>query len=192
MADYQTTTTAKSALLPVTLQEAKNQLRVVGQELDWNIQSTLNAAVDYCERVTGRSLRVSHTVVQSYSAWPYNPIRFDRQPVTSITHVKYYDADNVLQTVTSTNYRLIASSDAAATLEFLSDYSQPALYDRSDAVQVTYAAGYATVDAIPPAAKTAILLALEKFWGNLDERQTGPLDRALSSLLASCEWGAYR
>lgn len=192
--NYQTNTTAKSTPLPVSLQEAKAQLRVGSDDLDASIQVELNAAVDYCERIIGRSLRVSHTVTQSYPGWPCAPVRFDRQPVTAISSVKYYDTDNAQQTVTSTNYRLIASSDAAAILEWLDTYSQPSHYERSDAIQIAYTAGYASIADVPAAAKHAILLQLEKthFLQDLNPIQIGAFERSISSQLTSCDWGSYR
>lgn len=194
--NYQTSTlttslTTSSNQLPVTLQQAKNQLDIVNDDNDAEIRLCLDAAIDYCERVTGRSLRVSHTVTQSYSQWPCAPVRFDWQPAYSISSVKYYDADDTLQTVDSDDYRLI-QSNVASVLEFGQAFAFPATYDRSDAVQVTYLAGYATVSDVPACARHAILLALQKDWGSTPVNEIPRIERALATKLAAIDTGAYR
>lgn len=176
----------------MSLQEAKSHLRIVSGDLDASIQLALNAAVDYCERIVGRSLRVSHTLVQSYKCFPCNPVRFDRQPVKAITSVTYYDGDGAQQTVSSSDYRLVASSDAAGFLEFDDDYSFPTTDDRADCVQITYTAGYADVASVPAAAKWAILLYLEATWGDKTPIEQTASERAVTSLLGSVDWGCYR
>jgi uncharacterized phiE125 gp8 family phage protein len=187
----QTTVTAKSSDLPVTLEEAKTHLRLLSSDLDEHVASLLEAAVEYCETVCGRSLRVSHTLTQKYDGWPLT-VHFDRHPVTAITSVTYYDDDDATQTVSSSNYRLIASSEAAAFLEFDDDFTLPTLSDRSDAVIVTYTAGYATLADVPHRAKAAINMKLAELFGNLDERMVAPNERAIASLLGTLDWGCYR
>jgi uncharacterized phiE125 gp8 family phage protein len=188
----QTTVTAKSSDLPVTLEEAKTHLRLLSSDLDEHVASLLEAAVEYCETVCGRSLRVSHALTQSYDGWPIGLVRFDRNPVTAVSHVKYYDADDTLTTVSTSDYRLHLSSEAAAVLEFDADFTLPTLSDRSDAVIVTYTAGYATLADVPHRAKAAINMKLAELFGNLDERMVAPNERAIASLLGTLDWGCYR
>ena len=189
-----TRTTAKTtdeASLPVSLQQAKLHLRIASDDLDEAVSLNLHAAIDYCERVTARVLRVSHTVVQSYSQWPCSPLRSDWQPARSITSVTYYDADNAQQTVSSSDYRLI-QGNAGAILEFDQDYTYPTLYDRSDAVQVTYLAGYASMADVPATAKKAILLKLKLDWGDTPPAELVCIERSLAYELASFDTGTYR
>lgn len=190
----QTLTTAKAtefASLPLTRQQVKLHLRIANDDLDEAVDLALRSAVEYCEAVTGRVLRVSYTVVQSHNRWPCAPVRFDWQPAYSISHVKYYDADNTLQTVSSSLYRL-SQGNAASTLEFDQDFTYPALYSRSDAVQVTYLAGYSSVANIPPNALGSILLCIEKNWGDTAPADIPRIERALSATLSSIDIGAYR
>lgn len=190
----QTLTTAKTTAanqLPVSLQEAKLHLRIASEDLDDGVDLALRAAVEYCEAVTGRVLRVSYTVVQSYAGWPCLPVRFDWNPAYSISHVKYYDADNTLQTVSSSLYRL-SQGNAASVLEFDEDFTYPTFYDRRDAVQVTYLAGYATVSDVPACAKHAVLLALERDWGDTPANEVPRIERALAAKLAAVDTGGYR
>lgn len=185
----QTTVTAKSSDLPVTLEEARTHLRLMPGDLDTHVAALLDAATEYCETVCGRSLRVSHTLTQKYDGWPCGLVKFDRQPVTAITSVTYYDADDASQTVSSGNYRLLASSEAGAVLEFDADFTKPTLSDRVDAVTITYTAGYTEV---PARAKAAIMLKLAELFGNLEERALAANERAIGSLLGTLDWGCYR
>jgi len=67
---------------------------------------------------------------------------FDVAPINAITSVKYYDVDNVLQTLASTEYTFVNNgADAYARLEFESDL--PELYDRHEPVVIEFTAGYA-------------------------------------------------
>ena len=106
--------------------------------------------------------------------------------------LKYYDADNASQTVASTNYRLHPSDGAAAYLEIDDDYTRPDYYDRDDAVVLTYLAGYADIEDVPPVVKYAILLALEMNWGDRSPQEMAAMDKSIQAMLASYEWGAYR
>lgn len=188
----QTTVTAKSSDLPVTLEEAKTHLRLLSSDLDEHVAGLLEAAVEYCETVCGRSLRVSQTLTQKYDGWPCGAVAFDRQPVTAITSVTYRDADDATQTLASSNYRLLVSSEAAAFMEFDEDFSAPTLNGRADAVTVTYTAGYASLADVPARAKAAVKLKLTELFDNSDERMIAANERSVAMLLGTLEWGCYR
>lgn len=189
---HQTAVTAKSADLPLTLDEAKGHLRILGGDLDAEIQAALEAAVEYCETVTGRALRVSHTLTQKYCEWPSGPVEFDRQPVTAVSSVTYYDADGASQTLASSNYRLQASTLAAGVLEWDDDFTRPTLDSRDDAVTITFTAGYAALATVPAMAKYAIKLKLSEIFGDLPDRVRDATVASCESLLSKIEWGQYR
>jgi uncharacterized phiE125 gp8 family phage protein len=189
---HQTVVTAKSADLPLTTDEAKSHLRILGGDLDAEVQAALEAAVEYCETVTGRALRVSHTLTQKYCQWPCGPVRFDRQPVSAISSVTYYDADGDEQTLSASNYRLQPSTLAAGYLEWDDDFSRPTIESREDAVTITFTVGYADIADVPPMAKYAIKLKLSEIFGDLRDRERDGTAKACDSLLAAIEWGSYR
>jgi uncharacterized phiE125 gp8 family phage protein len=188
-----TVTTLPNSLtdLPLSLSEARDQLRVVSGDLDNQIEAALKAAVGWCETQTSRSLRVATTLKQSYSGWPCSPVRFDRQPVKSISSVKYY-ASGSQSTVDSGEYRLHTSSGAAGYLEWDTDFGWYTLDDRDDAVEIEYVAGYDDADSVPSTAKQAIRLMLTVFFGGLLPREQEAHERAAKALLASVDWGSYR
>lgn len=191
-----TTVTAKSTDLPVSLDEMKRHLRVMDGALDEHIIALTEAATEYAESVCGRSLRVSQTLTQSYCHWPCNPVKFDREPVSAISSVKYRDANGTLQTLASSNYRLHKSINAGSHLEFDADFSAPTLDDRDDAVVIEFVAGYATLEDVPAMAKHAIKLIVGH-WFNHNEAVnvgniTSEVPLAAGALLAQLDPGYYR
>ena len=74
--------------------------------------------------------------------WPSIAL-IPKNPVASITSVKYYDENNTEQTLNGTNYRLNIRSNLSY-VEFDANASLPNLYDRSDAIAIRYVAGTAT------------------------------------------------
>lgn len=183
-------TTAKDGVMPVSLDDAKIALDMLDSDFDLDITRTLEAAVEYCETVVDRSLRVSHTVRQDYAGWPVGEVRLIRQPVIAISSVTYFDGDGAEQTVAANNFRLL-ESDAAKALEWDDDFTCPTLDNRSDAVRITYTAGYSTIANVPDQAKQAIILTLRLLWGRLEERDAKATKMARDSILGSLSWGAF-
>ena len=193
---HSTAVTSQSEVAAVSLTDAKSQLGIYHNDLDGNIRTALESAIAYCETRTGRALRESETIVQGYPQWPVRRVCFVRQPVRSITSVTYWPESGSQQTISASEYRLIASTNAGSHLEFDDNFNQPGLDTRDDAVQVTYVAGYATEGSgepqVPPQAKQAVLLRLQHDWGELMPREQEAARKSVDSLLASIEWGCYR
>jgi len=74
--------------------------------------------------------------------------------VQSVSWVKYYDANNELQTLSTANWQLETINEPATLriLEF------PTLYDRPDAVQIQFIAGYGAASTVPGNIISALLL----------------------------------
>ena len=96
-----------------------------------------------------------------------------RCPVDSITHVKYYDTANTQQTLAAANYYTIGlatTTTAPVTpcrLVLVSTSSWPSLYDRQDAVEIRFKAGYsADSTSVPAAIKAAILMMVDDLYNN--------------------------
>jgi uncharacterized phiE125 gp8 family phage protein len=147
------------AFEPVTLVEAKAQLRVDHNDEDALIESLISVARRKVESETGRLLAVQ-TVDVYYDEWPaegYVPLPL--HPAASVTHVKYIDEDGALQTWASTNY----TSDLIGQTPRIvpnPDTSLPDLGEYPNAVQVRYTVGDSTAGAIPEELKHAIKLTL--------------------------------
>ncbi len=123
-------------------------------------------ARDYCERTTNRTLRVGITRVLNLEEWWDCELWLPFPPLTSITHVKYYDADGSIQTLTSTNYRTELSTNGKSRLVWDDGADLPDIDVRPDAVQVTFVTGYDSVDLIPRTAIHAILTKMTELWGS--------------------------
>lgn len=87
-------------------------------------------------------------------------------PVQSITSITYYDSDNAEQTLSTDAYRLTILPDRAQ-VDLAAGYSWPGIFDRADAVTVTYVAGYgdASTD-IPAGIRQAIRLTAAHWYEN--------------------------
>lgn len=91
--------------------------------------------------------------------WDWN-INLQKYPVSAINSVKYYDDDNTLQTVTSSNYRLLDFMQPSR-IEFDSSvFDEPTTYDREWPIVVNFQAGYLAASGVPANIKHAILFEL--------------------------------
>ncbi len=151
--------TSSPAAEPVTLDEAKTQLRVDANDEDGLIQSLISVARRKVEQETGRIL-ISQTVVAYWDTWPAAGILpLPVYPAAAITHVKYIDEDGTLQTWDSANY----STDLVGMtprIVIKPDIDAPDVGEYPNAVQVTYTAGGATTSTVPAEIKHSILTTL--------------------------------
>jgi uncharacterized phiE125 gp8 family phage protein len=131
---------------PVTLDQVKAQLNILHDDDDDYLDSLISIARSFLDGpagVFGRAL-ISQSWQQDFST--FTDCTGRRQlavgPVQSITTVKYYDAANVLQTLSASVYALYADELGPYLALAPGPQSWPALYCRPDAVRVTYVAGF--------------------------------------------------
>ena len=148
----------------VAVADAKVHLRVDHSSDDTYIGVLITAAREEAEHETERS--IGEQTLTLTAAGFDRVMALPRPPVTSVTSVKYYDADGVQRTVSSGNYRL-DTSVAPPVIEFDDDYSFPTVDDRADAVEIVYAAGY-TSATCPALIKQYMLLRI----GTMYEHRT--------------------
>lgn len=149
-----------STLSPITSDEAKAHLKVTTTDEEDLILSQLSAAVKRCEDY--RQSNVMDAQYELYSrGWPsWNQVfNLQKNPVTSINSVKYYDEDNNLQTVAPSNYRL-QDFRCPCHLEFDSGFNWPDVHDRQYPIIVNFQSGYLGASSVPPTLKHAILIEL--------------------------------
>lgn len=157
-----TLTSAGSELL--STEDAKRHLRVWDGSLDDEITSLVKAARDDCERDTQRTLRTSCTRALTRCDWWCSSLVLPWPPLLGITSVTYYDSDNASQTLASSNYHVELSTEGFGRIVWKTDATIPVLYDRPDAVTVTFTTGY-TADTIPPTALQLMKTRLSELWG---------------------------
>ncbi len=148
---------------PVTLQDGKDHLRVSSEDENGLIHTYLMAARQWVEAYTERAL-CTQTWQMSLEGFPRELWLPRSSPLQSITFVKYYDADNVLQTWNAANY-YTASFHEPAQIMPTQAATFPGHYCRPDAVQVEYVSGYAA-DACPEALRLAVLELAAHYYEN--------------------------
>ena len=162
---------------PVTLAEAKAQLRVDDANSDTLITALIVMVREQAEAETGRLLLLQ-TWEKTLDNFP-DAIFLPNAPIVSITSVKYLDIDGAEQTLTGASYQLDASSDfTGAWLVPAYGYAWPDIHKDINAVKVRFLAGYANAAAVPQSIKQWMLLHL----GNAFENREAALDRKLEPL----------
>lgn len=173
---------------PITLAQAKLHLRVDHDDEDDYIEALIVTAREYAEAFQRRKL-MQGTLTQDLNEFPEGggPIRLLYPPLISVTSITYLDEDGVQQTLPSANYRVV-NDDIGATIEPEFDYSWPITRDVSNAVRVTYVAGYgASAASVPGTTKTAMLLLIAHWYENREAVVVGtiaaPAPLAVDTLL---------
>lgn len=156
---------------PITLDEAKAQLRFTSDKEDALISSLIVAARDLCEAETGRAL-MPQTWESARSGF-WNEMHLNRAPVASITSIKYIDVNGDEQTLSSTEYVLDSASDSFARVVIAPNKSWPSVYEGINTVRIRYVAGYANADAVPQALKQWMLLQISHWFRNRESVNVG-------------------
>ncbi len=183
---------------PVTLAEALAHLRLDAfgsppeHPDDAMILRHIATARAEVERITGRAL-VQQTLRMAAPEFPCGGdyVELRRPPYISLMSVEYYDSLNVLNTLASSNYYINDSSDVVARLEFIDGFNV-STYARSDAVRISWIAGYEPVGSppddytvnIPPAIKDAILLGVQLLYVQFKPDDREAIERTRAALLA--------
>lgn len=175
----------------VTLEEVKQHLGIWDNTQDAQAQLLLESARDFCERYAEVTLRLSATRTYATDSWPSDGWLIKHPPVTAVTHIKYYDSSNVLQTLNASNYEVQLTEAGFAVISYSATATLPTLYDRTGAVIVTYAAGYASAAVAPAAAKSAILLMCRALMDIDDLRTSERSEQAAMTLLATVAAPTY-
>lgn len=172
----------------VSINEAKSWLWVDHDQDDVLISSMISAAVENLDGRKGKLGRCLLTQIwrQDFDGWG-SEVRL-RLPLSDVSAVavKYYDGDNVLQTVSSSLYQLM-EDECGFYVSFLSGFSAPPLYDRADPVQVTMTCGYGAASAVPGPIKTAIMMMVAGWYAtreSVSERQMHVVPNGILSMLS--------
>lgn len=147
---------------PITLEQAKLHLRIDSTDEDALIDSISLAATEWCELYQNRRY-VKRTEVMYLDKFPLI-IQPQYSPLVSVTSIKYYDSDGTLQTLDSSYYRVDTNSEPGRITEAYGKY-WPITRDMTNAVIITYIAGYSTPSNIPNDITAAIRLMIQYFYG---------------------------
>lgn len=154
--------TAAPGAYPVSLTDMQKHSRIDADDDDASLGAYIAAATRHVENLAGQRL-ITQTWTQSFSGLA-DRLYLDVAPVSAITGITYYDADNASQTLTSSLYRLQKAREGVY-VEQDSGSTYPDTYVRADAVTVTMTAGYgAAGSATPQELRQAIMLIAAQWY----------------------------
>lgn len=148
---------------PVTLDEAKIHLRVVTTTEDQYINALCLSATAWAEKFQNRTF-VTRPRTMVLDKFP-TVIRPLYPPLVSVTSIVYIDIDGAEQTLASTDYRVDAVTEPGR-ITVAYDLSWPDTRDVTNAVTISYKAGYGNAAAVPDDVKHAIKIMLTHFFEN--------------------------
>jgi len=171
------------ASFPITLAEVKAWLPIDGNENDTLLTDLIKSVTEDAELHTDRrfvsqvwDLQIGR--VPKYCFLPY-------APAISVQSVKYYDSNNVLQTIDPQFYTLVLSTNKPSILEFNKDFAS---YTRLDSVTIRFTCGYTTM---PPALKRTLLTMCRLYFDNRSGDFSSLQSEQINSLLNQHKVGLY-
>jgi len=162
---------AASAELPLTLAEAKSQVRETTSDRDTELTAMLGAAVaqlDGREGLLGRAM-VTQTWELLLDAFPCGDIELPLPPLQSVTSISYVDEDGATQTLATSVYGVDTTCEPGV-VHLKYDQEWPATRDERNAVTIRFVCGYGAAAAVPERLKSAMKLHIADLDANR-ERQ---------------------
>ena len=157
----------------VSLPEAKTFLRIDSDydDDDAYITSLINVATSVVEEFTRRKL-ISQTFNIFYDEFP-SYIDLQIGEVASVTHIKYYDTSNSLQTLAASNYDVDTKIRPGRIYES-ENGDFPDTFERPNAVEVEFVVG-ATAGEVPAPIKQAMFIVIGRYYENRQDVVTGTI-----------------
>lgn len=126
----------------------------------------VTAAREIIENKCGRSFitQTRQIIMDCFPCWW---MELTHGPVQEVSSVKYYDSDNVLQTLSPAEYEVDITGDIARIRPV---NAWPGTWDRLNAVVIEYVSGYGDEpESVPAAIRSAIIMRTASLYEN---RQT--------------------
>ena len=147
----------------ITTAQAKEHLRITHSDEDTYIEAITLAASEWCEEFQ-RRVYVQREIVDYLDEFP-TIIRPSKSPLVSVTTLKYYDTDGNLQTLDAANYRVDITTEPGRITEAY-NCAWTEIRDMTNAIVLTYQAGYAARANIPEEIKHAVKLMVGHLYEN--------------------------
>jgi len=161
------------ATTAISLAEAKAFLRVDSDydDDDSYITSLIGVATNVVEQFTRRRL-----ITQTYNIYydefpPFMDLQVGN--VASVTHVKYYDTNNTLQTLDTSEYDVDIRVKPGRIYQ-AEDGNFPNTYERANSVEVEFVVGSAASD-VEDAIKQAMYIVIGRYYENRQDVVTGTI-----------------
>ena len=140
----------------MTQTELKEHLRIDDSDEDDLIEDYRDTAERMVENELSISLQ-SQTLILRLDRFPAWKIPLPMPPLISVTTVAYTDVNGDSQTVSSSEYTVDTTSTPGNVHPAFGE-SWPSTCNISNAVVITYIAGFADAAAVPPEVRSAIML----------------------------------
>jgi uncharacterized phiE125 gp8 family phage protein len=153
------TRTSSPSGLAVSLDEAKNHLRVSGGDQDDPITLLIEASTEKLERDINRGI-LSATWQQAMYCFPANGQAIDLMMGmnTNVSSITYVDTDGVTQTLDPSMYSYSAGRGCVFNADASGDWPEVSTDVVSDKVFVNFSCGVTDEGCVPRMMKQAILL----------------------------------
>lgn len=165
---------------PISLTEAKAQLRLEISADDDLVTDLIQGAREAVEDITKRQL-ITATWKLTLDAFPAE-IVLPLPPLQSVSSIKYYDTDGNQQTLSSSLYSVDTQSQPGRITPAYGE-SWPDTRTINNAVEVNFVAGYGDAGSdVPMKIRQAMLLYIT--WGYEDREAMKMKPRAIDDLLS--------
>ena len=164
---------------PINISECKDQMRIEHSDDDIIINRFIDTATRYVD-VTGALGKAM--ITQTWGEWiAPNPsvVYLSLGPVQSVSAIKYYDADNVLQTDTLSHYHVLGTS-GRMLVSPKTGFSWPITFQRDDAIKIEYVIGYGDAPTdIPETIRHALFMLVAHYYENREPELIGTASKTL-------------
>lgn len=164
----------------ISLQEARDHLRVTSNEEDALIADYVSAASAYLDARDGILGEALITQTWRYALDYPQEVTLPLGPVQSITAIRYLDESGVEQTYSAANYRLVDGR-----VELVAGAEWPIVADQSDAFWIDFVAGYGAASAVPMTARHAALMMVGELYQVREMGAEQPTSDAFKMLLTA-------
>ena len=152
-----------------SLQEVKDNLRITHDGHNSLLEGHIDTASTMVENYLGRFVHHREITLKNSAFFQNAVLRFT--PVLGDVLITYYDKQNQKQILASTAYVIEEDTSGEPIITYNDVATLPAVYNRLDAVSISYTAGYDQLN-IPSPFKAFVLLMTAKLYEN-------PADTAL-------------
>lgn len=161
--------TTPPTIEPLSVEDAKAQIRSVQDQEDGLIESYIRAARQAAENYLGRGLLTQSWTLALSDFAPTIPLPM-AAPLQTVTSVKYYDTNGTQQTLASTYYTVDTRS-RPGRIALAANQTWPAVQygRRVNCVEIEYVVGWTAPDLIDG----DILQGLRLYIGHLESNRDG-------------------
>jgi uncharacterized phiE125 gp8 family phage protein len=150
----------------------------INTTVDAQLTMMIKAARQHAEQELKRYL-VTQTLDAYFDYFDEDEIYLP--PMQSVTEIKYYDADNVEQTL-SASYYVVDSVSVPSRVIIADGYSWPSTYSKPNAVKIRFIGGYGAASSVPDCIKHWMLVKIATMWESREQFITGTSFNQLPSI----------